>query len=341
MTLRRIGTAGLILALVGCSNDQGRNSLVDNPSHAKTGNDSVEAALAYKKGVDATNANKLDEAIKQFEEALRLDPENRKYILDFGKITQIRAGRLSDPKARFALFRRSAELVRKLKEGGKTPNPAEKELLGSTIYNEACADIFDHHPDKALALVSEAIENGFDDLHTLTTDTALDSLRDKPEFARLVRKIPELRLKEFQPFPFTFELPDLEGKKVKLADFKGKVTIVAIGGTWCGPCRMEIPHFLTLLDKYKANGLEIIGVNYEQVSKDKIKGVIDAFVKEQKINYPCVLGDNKTQDQLPEFQGYPTTLFLDRKGKVRYLRLGYSPLADLEAMVKVLLDEKS
>jgi thiol-disulfide isomerase/thioredoxin len=341
MTLRRIGTAGLILALIGCSNDQSRNSLVENPSHAKTGNDSVEAVLAYKKGVDATNANKLDEAIKYFEEALRLDPENRKYILDFGRITQYRAGQLTDLNARYALFRRSAEVVRKLKAGGKTPSLAEKKLLGPVIYNEACADVHDHHPDKALALVRESIENGFEDLQTLTTDTALDSLRDKPEFARLVTKISESRLREFQSFPFTFELPDLEGKKVKLADYKGKVTIVDIWGTWCPPCRMEVPHFVALRDKYKDKDLEIIGINYERVGNDKIKGVIEAFVKEQKINYPCVLGDDKTQDQLPEFQGFPTTLFLDRKGKVRYVHVGYAPMADLEGIVKVLLDDKS
>ncbi|MBI3008883.1 MAG: TlpA family protein disulfide reductase, partial [Candidatus Omnitrophica bacterium] len=57
-----------------------------------------------------------------------------------------------------------------------------------------------------------------------------------------------------------FVLKDLEGKDVKLSDFKGKVMILDFWATWCPPCRKEIPHFKELYDKYKSQGLEIIGV---------------------------------------------------------------------------------
>jgi hypothetical protein len=65
------------------------------------------------------------------------------------------------------------------------------------------------------------------------------------------------------------------------------------------------------------------------------------FVKENKIPYPCVIGDDKTQEQIPDFEGFPTTLFLDRAGKVRLKVVGYHSMADLDAIVSMLLDEKT
>jgi thiol-disulfide isomerase/thioredoxin len=335
MIMRRIIAAGLVLGVLGCSNVTSRTSGDANPAK-----DPVRASAAYKQGVDAGNAGDIDEAIRLFDEAISYNPDNRKYIVDFGKLTQYRARELVDPKAKYALYRRSAEVVRKLKDNGTKPKPGEKTLLGVAIYNEARADVFDNKPERAFALVNEAIESGFDELETLTTDPSLDNLRKKPEFASLITKIPELRLRDFQSFSFGFELPDLDGRTVKLTDYRGKVTIVDIWGTWCTPCRMEIPHFVKLLDKYKDKGFAVVGINYERVSKEKIRSTIEAFMIEQKMNYPCVLGDDATQDQIPDFHGFPTALFIDRRGYVRYLHTGYLPLADIEGLVKMLLDEK-
>ena len=67
---------------------------------------------------------------------------------------------------------------------------------------------------------------------------------------------------------------------MKLADTKGKVTIVDIWGTWCPPCRMEIPHFIALRDNYKDKGVEIIGINKEREPPAKIKATIEEFAKE-------------------------------------------------------------
>ena len=160
----------------------------------------------------------------------------------------------------------------------------------------------------------------------------------KKELAELVLKI-KGELKDFKSFPFTFDLPDLEDKSVKLADFKGKVTIVDVWGTWCPPCREEIPHFIDLIKKYQDKGLAIVGINYERAEKSKWKPMISSFITENHINYPCVIGDEKTQEMIPEFQGYPTTLFIDREGKVRYKLVGAAPTPVLESIVTVLLDE--
>ena len=57
-----------------------------------------------------------------------------------------------------------------------------------------------------------------------------------------------------------FTLSDLQGKEVSLSDLKGKVILLNFWGTWCGPCRKEIPDFINLSKKYKREGLEIVGI---------------------------------------------------------------------------------
>jgi thiol-disulfide isomerase/thioredoxin len=362
MTLRRIGAVGLSLALLGCSNDASSKALVDGVAPApavevkpttllaradepKVEKDPIKAAAAFKKGMDAANSNKLDEAIKCLDEALKFDPDNKQFALMYGLMTQFQANQLKDEKAKYAMFRRSAEVARKLKVGDKPLGGQEQALLSGALYNEACAYALEKQPDKAMASLIEAVDNGFDDMDQMKGDKDLDSIKSRPEFAKLSKKIDDVRsahvrkeMKDFKPFPFSFELPDLEGKSVKLADFKGKVTIVDVWGTWCPPCKMEIPHFVALKDKYK--DLAIVGINYEHVAKDKVNDTIASFVKENKINYPCVIGDDKTQEKIPNLEGFPTTLFLDREGKVRYKHVGYAPMAQLEEIVKTLLADK-
>ena len=114
--------------------------------------------------------------------------------------------------------------------------------------------------------------------------------------------------------------------------------IVDIWGTWCPPCREEIPHFIKLKDAY-ADDLAIVGINYEDGEGDEVVERIRQFATERGMNYPCVIGDQATQDQVPNLQGFPTTLFLDREGKVRLKVVGYHPYEKLEAYINVLLSE--
>ena len=99
---------------------------------------------------------------------------------------------------------------------------------------------------------------------------------------------------------------------LSLSGFKGKVLIVNLWGTWCPPCRREIPHFIALRNQHRDAGLEIVGINYERVPQAQWVEKIEAFIAEQDINYPCVIGDDATRKMIPEFRGYPTTLFIDR-----------------------------
>ena len=144
-------------------------------------------------------------------------------------------------------------------------------------------------------------------------------------------------------YEFDFSLPSTEGSTVSKADFAGRVLIVDIWGTWCPPCRAEVPHFVELQEEYEDQGLSIVGINYEgvELTDEEAIAAIAEFTAEVPVNYPLLLGDEATQEQVPDFSGYPTTLFIDRSGKVRMTILGARPKGELEAIVKIRLEEQA
>ena len=83
----------------------------------------------------------------------------------------------------------------------------------------------------------------------------------------------------------------------------------------------------------------MIGLNYEGGSAISDKEKVKNYVSSEGINYPCALGDDATQQQVPDFNAYPTTLFIDKKGKVRYRLVGLHSYKDLSAIVRKLLTE--
>ena len=106
--------------------------------------------------------------------------------------------------------------------------------------------------------------------------------------------------------------------------------------------RLASELIVDLAKDYKGKGLEIVGLNYnEEGSPDVVKKTIKAFLDENKASYRCFVGDEKTQMLVPDFEGYPTTLFIDRAGKVRLKVVGYHEKEVLEEIVKTLLADKA
>lgn len=82
-----------------------------------------------------------------------------------------------------------------------------------------------------------------------------------------------------------FVLKDVEGKDVRLADFKGKPLLVNLWATWCGPCKAEIPWFVEFAEKYKSQGFTVVGISVDDPPED-----IKQFVAQYKVNYPMLVG---------------------------------------------------
>lgn len=129
-----------------------------------------------------------------------------------------------------------------------------------------------------------------------------------------------------------FSLKTIDGKIVQLSDFKGKVVVVNFWGTWCPPCRNEIPDFVKIYNTYKEKGLVIIGIAV-QSPPAQIKNLI----KEYKITYPVVIGDRKVASQYGGIRGIPTTFFINRQGCIVKKHVGLLEKDVFEKILKGLL----
>lgn len=111
------------------------------------------------------------------------------------------------------------------------------------------------------------------------------------------------------------EIKMLDGSTFKLEDKKGKVVLVNMWATWCGPCIGEMPHFVELQEKYKDKGFEVIGLDSDDEAKDEI----EAFAAKQKLNYQLGWADGKLLMEfvkLSKLQGIPQSIIIDRDGKL-------------------------
>jgi thiol-disulfide isomerase/thioredoxin len=149
--------------------------------------------------------------------------------------------------------------------------------------------------------------------------------------------------------PFHFSFPDLNGKLVSNTDpqFKNKVVLLSIGGTWCPNCRDEAPFLVDLYKEFHAKGLEIVGLNFES-SGDQVedKPLVLAFIKEFGIPYTILLPGAipDVKDKLPQlvnFGAYPTTIFLGRDGRVRSVHAGFASAAMGEEHVQLTAEVRN
>jgi thiol-disulfide isomerase/thioredoxin len=131
-----------------------------------------------------------------------------------------------------------------------------------------------------------------------------------------------------------FTLKDMQGKDLKLSSLKGRVVLLNFWATWCGPCRMEIPWFVELQEKYREKGLRVVGV-----SVDDPPEAMRPFAKEFKINYPLVVGQDRddVQNAFGPVFAVPITVIIGRDGKVCVKHIGPVTKEQFESEIKSLL----
>ena len=117
-----------------------------------------------------------------------------------------------------------------------------------------------------------------------------------------------------------FQLNSNSGKPISLADLKGQIVLVNFWASWCGPCRQEMPLLESIYRKYGKMGFTMIGVNVEPDSN-----AANEWLKATPVSFPILYDRDSKVSKLYDVAGMPSTVIIDRTGKLRVLHRGYKP----------------
>lgn len=133
-----------------------------------------------------------------------------------------------------------------------------------------------------------------------------------------------------------FALKSSTGKNLKLSEHRGEVVMINFWATWCGPCRQEMPLLNRLHEKYRKAGFTLLGVNVD----DQPQAAQD-MARKLGIGFPVLFDSNKLVSRRYDVDAMPSTLLIDRDGKVRYIHRGYRPgyETQYDAQIRELLKQ--
>ncbi|VAW57428.1 hypothetical protein MNBD_GAMMA07-911 [hydrothermal vent metagenome] len=135
-----------------------------------------------------------------------------------------------------------------------------------------------------------------------------------------------------------FELKDLDGKLRSVDEWNGKVLLVNFWATWCPPCKKEMPAFIELYDEYKKQGFEIIGIALDD------KQSVQDFVNTLGVNYTVMAAEYEglklSRDYGNRIGALPFSVFVDRSGKIQFIKVGEISKKQVEDVIKPLLAKK-
>jgi peroxiredoxin len=140
------------------------------------------------------------------------------------------------------------------------------------------------------------------------------------------------------PLAPDFSLPSVDGKTITLSRLRGKVVLLDFWATWCGPCRLAMPHLNKMYMAYRERGLEIVGVSLDKGGRELVR----RFAVNMGIEYPIIMAD----DQVVKNYGIspiPTTYLIDRAGYISNKWVGFSQdlMGKISAETERLLSKES
>ncbi len=116
-----------------------------------------------------------------------------------------------------------------------------------------------------------------------------------------------------------FSVRALDGKMLRLSDYRGRPVILDFWATWCGPCKASMPHLTTLQGRYRDRGLVVIGLSVDDGDPQKVRRFADRL----GIGFRVAMADEKVLDLYGPIRAIPTTFFINRRGEVVRRVVGY------------------
>lgn len=144
----------------------------------------------------------------------------------------------------------------------------------------------------------------------------------------------ELENKDLNQNAPDFVLPTLEGKSLRLSDFKDKVIILDFWATHCPPCRQEIPDFIKLYNKYRDKGLAIIGISLDRGNIEELK----RFCRNERVNYRIAIGNDEVIESYGGIRYIPTTFIIDKDKNIVKKFIGFTSIDVFEQEIRKLLE---
>ncbi len=125
---------------------------------------------------------------------------------------------------------------------------------------------------------------------------------------------------------------DMNGTAVRLADYKGKVILLNVWATWCGPCELEIPELVEAYSKYKDKGVVVLGISLDDPAE-----TLREYAPKKQMNYPLLVWDDAFDEAYGPIVGVPITFFIGRDGTISHRHFGPVTKERIEQEIKALL----
>lgn len=122
----------------------------------------------------------------------------------------------------------------------------------------------------------------------------------------------------------TTEMKGVDGESFTLKKYEGKVIVVNLWATWCGPCRMEMPELIKIENEYKDKGVMVVGLDVDPEPEAMVK----TFVERQKLNYKVAWAEEEVTRgfiEISKMSGIPQSFVISQDGKLSAVFKGFSP----------------
>ena len=247
----------------------------------------------------------------------------------------------------------SGQIARNLVVNPTFPIQAKPGIAGS-LFMEARGYALQGNLEKTTLSLRQAYEWGFVDFHAATDDAILKgvdangTLKGISETALAyyktqVRQRVRSALANFPRYRLEYSLQTAEpGKLVTHADYRNEIVVLDLGASWCAPCVKSIPHLKRLQEEFADQGVKVLNASFENGETDEEnRELLKKFIDQHEIEYDVALGSEELKGKLPNFRNYPTLVFVDRLGNVRYSASGYHDYTQISTIVELLIESDS